>query len=213
MVARLRATLAGDAFADSSPMEQPFGIRPQALRKVLTDTDQTALEYDADTRKLALVSGSCRYTHSALSADTIRNSDGPPDMDLGFEAELSGDQFREVVEWFDGFTTYLRMGYDPSDRRFWIEANERRGGSIGTDDGCFELSRSDLDYVRDAGHADSMFSIDYTRDIAAAIPEGRTVTIRVGEEYPMILSYSIHDADGAACGRVEFMQAPRVQSE
>jgi len=134
-------------------------------------------------------------------------------MDLAFEARLDGDILRTAVEWFDEFTTHIRVGYDPDERTFWMEADERRGDRIGTDDGCFERSRSDLEAVRDAGHADSMFSADYSRDLVGAIPEEREVTIRVGEEFPMMLSYPIHDSAGETCGRVEFMQAPRIQSD
>lgn len=212
-VALVRATLSADAFDTPEPTGDPFGVTVPRLRDLLTDTDTVGLEYDADTQKLDLVTGQFRYTHATLSADTVRNSNEPPEMDLPFEAKLCGDLFREAVEWFDKFTTHIRIGYDPSDATFWMAANERHGTSTGTDDGCLELARSELKYVRDAGHADSLFSADYTMDIVAAVPEGRTITVRVGEEYPMILSYPIHDADGEKVGRVKFMQAPRIQSE
>jgi proliferating cell nuclear antigen len=212
-VAMLRTTLATDAFEDDPTIGEPFGIRTSPIQDVLTDADTVELEYDADTQKLDVVSGPYRYTHAALSHDTIRESEGPPDIELGFKARIQGDQLREAVEWFFGFTTHIRAGFDPDTQTFWMEADERRGNSIGTDDGCFELGRDDLGTIEKYGHADSMLSADYLLDIVQAIPEGREVTIRLGEEFPMMLSYPIHDSAGETCGRVEFMQAPRIQSE
>jgi proliferating cell nuclear antigen len=212
-VAMARTTLAVDAFGTAPTAGDPFGITVEKVRDVIPETDATTLQYDGDKRKLTLKGGPYRYTHSALNADTVRESDGPPEMDLNFEARLDGDLLREAVEWFFEFTTHIRVGFDPDNATFWMEADERQGNSIGTDDGVFELPRDEMAAVRQFGHADSMFSADYFRDIVRAIPEGREVTIRVGEESPMLLAYPIHDSAGEPCGRVEFMQAPRIQSE
>ena len=211
-VALVRATLSPPAFEDAPARAEPFGIRVPKLCDVLTDGEAVGLDYDPDRRKLDLTVGPYRYTHSTIDAGHVRDSDGPPDMDLTFEGDLDGDQLREAVEWFDEFTTHIRVGYDPDAETFWMEADERTGDSIGTDDGCFELARVDLEAVREAGHADSLFSADYFRKLAGAIPEGRTVTLRVGEEFPMKLSYRIHNSAGEQCGHVEFMQAPRIQT-
>jgi len=208
-VAIASAELSPDAFEDAPAKAGPFGITVPKLHDQLTSAETVGLSQ----LKLDLTTGPFRYTHATHDPETIRDSDGPPEMDLAFEARLDGDILRTAVEWFDEFTTHIRVGYDPDERTFWMEADERRGDRIGTDDGCFERSRSDLEAVRDAGHADSMFSADYSRDLVGAIPEEREVTIRVGEEFPMMLSYPIHDSAGETCGRVEFMQAPRIQSD
>jgi proliferating cell nuclear antigen len=213
-VALAEASLAPDAFADApAPGGERFGIRVPQLRDLLTDAETVGLDYDPDTRNLDLSIGPYRYTHATIKAEHVRDSDGPPEMDLAFEARLDGDRLREAVEWFDEFTTHVGVGYDPDAETFWMAADERSGNSIGTDDGRFELSRGDLEAVREHGHADSMYSTDYFRKLVDAIPEGREVTIHVGEEFPMLLAYPIHDGAGEACGRVVFMQAPRIQSD
>jgi hypothetical protein len=212
-VALVRATLAVDAFETAPANGDPFGITVSKLNGLLSDAETVGLSHDDDRRKLALTAGPYRYTHATIDPGHLRESDGPLEMDLNFEAQLDGDRLREAVEWFDEFTTHIRVGYDPDGQRFWMEADERSGNSIGTDDGVFELTRDDLAAVRDHGHADSQFSADYFRDLVQAIPMGREVTLRVGEEFPMELSYPIHDSAGETCGRVEFMQAPRIQSD
>jgi DNA polymerase III sliding clamp (beta) subunit (PCNA family) len=212
-VALARVTLAADAFETAPTSGGAFGITVSKLRGLVTGAETVGLAHDDDTRKLGITFGPYRYTHATIDPEHLREPDGPPEMDLNFESQLDGDQLRDAVEWFHEFTTHINVGYDPEAQSFWMEANERRGNSMGTDDGVFELSRSDLETVRDHGHADSVYSADYFVDIVRAVPEGRSVTIRVGEQFPMMLSYPIHNSAGEACGRVEFMQAPRIQSD
>jgi len=208
-VAMVRATLFAEAFNGGVEATR-FGFDPDRLGELLTDDPVTTLDYDADTRKLDMVTGRYRYTHAAHDPDTVRGTDGPPEMDLNFEGVIPAADLKHAAEWFDGFTTYIRMGYDPGENEFWMEAIERNGDSMGTDDGCFSIP---LLNPAERGHADSHFSTDYFRDIVDAIPEGRMVTLQLGEEFPMMLSYPIHDGAGEPCGRVEFMQAPRIQSD
>lgn len=212
-VALARVTCGAGAFETAPTSGGAFGITVSKLRDLVSDAETVALAHDDDTRKLDITFGPYRYTHATIDPEHLRESDGSLEMDLNFEAQLDGDQLREAVEWFFEFTTHIRLGYDPGAETFWMAADERSGNSIGTDDGVFELARPDLVAVRQHGHADSMYSADYFLDIVRAIPEDREVTIRVGEEFPMVLSYPIHDSAGEACGRVEFMQAPRIQSE
>lgn len=221
-VAMVRMELSNSAFTESDNGEAAFGIDTRKVGALVEGIDSAFLdlEYDDDTtRKLMLGSGPYRYTHAAMDVETLRNEPDLPELDLPFKAKLNIDQLREAVEWFDEFTTHVRVGYSPGEQKFWMEANERSGvNNIGTDDGVFELDRSELGYVDRVGHADSQFSVDYFRDIVQAVPEGRTVTVIMGEEFPMKLSYEIGweetgPNEGFAHGEVTFFQAPRIQSD
>jgi len=57
--------------------------------------------------------------------------------------------------------------------------------------------------------ADSLFSLDYLKDMNKAIPSDAEVTIELGEEFPVKLHYGF--AEGL--GHVTFMLAPRIQSD
>lgn len=220
-VAMVRSELSNSAFTENHRGEAAFGIDTRKIGNLVEGIDSgfVDLDYDDTARKLELASGPYRYTHAAMDIDTLRNEPDIPDLDLSFKAKINIDQLREAVEWFDEFTTHVRAGYDPERQKFWMEANERRGvNKMGTDDGVFEIDRSDLGYVHRLGHADSQFSVDYFRDIVQAVPEGRTATIIMGEEFPMKLSYEIGweetgPNEGFAHGEVTFFQAPRIQSD
>lgn len=219
-VAIVEAKLGFGAFSETEGEDQSFGVGTRRIGDLVADTDgMVTLAYDDDLRKLELGLGPYLYTHATLSPDTVRGETDVPEMDLGFSADINIDELRQAIEWFDEFTTHVRVGYDPENEKFWMEATERtRSGSMGTDDGTFELDRSDLERVREHGHADSHFSLDYFKDIVRAVPEGYPVTLRIGEEFPMILSYKIGweetgPNEGFAHGEVKFLQAPRIQSD
>lgn len=219
-VALVEASLDFDAFREAEGDEQKFAIDTYRLTPLVVGTEETdaALDFDPDTRKLDLGLGPYRYTHACMDPDSIRKEPTIPHMDLGFEARIKIDRLREAILWFDEFTTHVRIGYEPGDERFFIEGMERdHSGNVQTDDGVFELDRSELECVTQDGPANSHFSLDYFKDIVNAVPDGTTVTIRAGEEFPMVLSYEIAwegDASeaGSAHGAVKFMQAPRIQS-
>lgn len=211
-VALVRATLAVDAFADAPVRADPFGVSVPALHDIPPAAETVDLDLDPDTRQLDVTAGPYRYTHATHNPDTIRESGGPPEMELSFEGRLDGDRLREAVQWFAEFGDHIKVGYDADAQTFWMECIEGLGDSVGTDEGRFELDRRELYAVREAGHANSLFSADYFTSLVTAVPEGRPVTVRVGEEFPMLLTYPIYDSVGETCGRVEFMQAPRIQT-
>lgn len=220
-VGMVEANLGFEAFRDSEGVGQEFAVNIRRLTELIDDTEESpvTLDYDSESKKMDVAYGPYRYTHACMDSDVIREEPNIPHMDLGFSAKINIETLREAIHWFDEFTTHVRVGYDPADERFWIEAMERdRSGSVKTDDGVFELDRSELEYVREAGSADSHFSLNYFKDIIGAVPEGYPVTIRVGEEFPMELSYKIGweetgPGEGVAHGEVKFMQAPRIQSD
>lgn len=219
-VAMVEAELGFEAFRESEGDEQAFGVNTRRLSGLVDGFEgkTVSLDYEPVHKKLKLGLGPYHYTHSCLDPDTVRKEPDIPEMDLAFSADIEIEQLREAIEWFDEFTTRVRIGYDTEDAKFWIEAMERNlSGDVQTDDGVFELDRSELVRVRKTGEADSHFSLDYLKDIIGAVPEGYTVTIRVGEEYPMALSYKIGweeigPAEGVSHGEVKFMEAPRIQT-
>jgi proliferating cell nuclear antigen len=220
-VAMVRAELNSDVFHASGTGDFETGLPTYRLINLLERMDESVigLEYDDERRKLDLTGGPYRYTLSCIDPESLREDPTIPDMDLGFTGDIKIGRLREAVEWFDEFTTHANFCYEPEDSRFYIEGLERdRSGSVKTDDGLFELARSELEYVREAGPAHSHFSLDYLRDIVNAVPDGRTVTLQVGEEFPMKLSYKIGweetgPNEGYAHGEVTFMQAPRIASD
>ncbi|UBF23396.1 DNA polymerase sliding clamp PCNA [Haloarcula tailed virus 3] len=208
-VAMVAVELDADAFETAPTTEHTFGAYITRLLDILPREYGTVdLTYDPNQQKLDIRAGPYSYTYNALDPENVRKEPDLPDMDLNFEGTINSDLLKEAIEWFDHYTTHVRMGYDPVDQRFWMDAMERdRKGDPKTDDGGFSLDRAQLDGVEQVGEANSHFSMDYLRERVDVFPEDTQVTLRVGKEFPMNMFYGIEN------GEVEFMMAPRIQSD
>lgn len=215
-VAMVEAQLSGQAFRLFDRSDSDFGVSTYKLHPLLEETDEdvASLDYDVDTRKLELRLGPYLYTHSTVSPDTVRDEPTIPDLDdLAFTGRVKIERLREAVDWFNTFAEHVKLGFDAANDELFMEAIEDRGNGSGTDDGVFQLERSELEGVRKPGEASSQFYLDYFSDIVAAVPDETVVQLRLGREMPFRLSYEIEGDDGESAGQVTFMQAPRIQSD
>ncbi|WP_418280123.1 DNA polymerase sliding clamp [Halorubrum sp. DTA98] len=164
--------------------------------------DLIHLELDEETRKLHIEVDGLSYTLALIDPDSIRQEPDIPDLDLPAEIVVEGAQLDRGVKAADMVSDHIRLRVDETDEAFFIEAEGD------TDDVDLRLSREDL-IALTAGPADSLFSLDYLKDMNKAIPGDAEVTVELGEEFPVKLHYSF--AEGL--GTVTFMLAPRIQSD
>ncbi len=164
--------------------------------------DLIHLELDEETRKLHIETDGLSYTLALIDPESIRQEPDIPDLDLASEIVVEGAQIDRGIKAADMVSDHIRLRVDETDETFFIEAEGD------TDDVDLELTREDL-IALTAGPADSLFSLDYLKDMNKAIPGDAEVTIELGEEFPVKLHYGF--AEGL--GQVTFMLAPRIQSD
>ncbi|MUW15421.1 DNA polymerase sliding clamp [Halorubrum sp. CBA1125] len=164
--------------------------------------DLIHLELDEETRKLHIQIDGLSYTLALIDPDSIRQEPDIPDLDLAAEIVVEGAQLDRGITAADMVSDHIRLRVDEDEEAFFIEAEGD------TDDVDLKLTREDL-IALTAGPADSLFSLDYLKDMNKAIPGDAEVTIELGEEFPVKLHYSF--AEGL--GSVTFMLAPRIQSD
>ncbi|CDK40217.1 DNA polymerase sliding clamp protein PCNA [Halorubrum sp. DM2] len=164
--------------------------------------DLIHLELDEETRKLHIEIDGLSYTLALIDPDSIRQEPDIPDLDLASEIVVEGAQLDRGITAADMVSDHIRLRVDESDEAFYIEAEGD------TDDVNLKLDREDL-IALTAGAADSLFSLDYLKDMNKAIPSDAEVTVELGEEFPVKLHYGF--AEGL--GNVTFMLAPRIQSD
>ena len=164
--------------------------------------DLIHLELDEETRKLHIEVDGLSYTLALIDPDSIRQEPDIPDLDLAAEIVVEGAQIDRGIKAADMVSDHIRLRVDETDEAFFIEAEGD------TDDVDLELAREDL-IALTAGPADSLFSLDYLKDMNKAIPGDAEVTIELGEEFSVKLHYGF--AEGL--GQVTFMLAPRIQSD
>jgi proliferating cell nuclear antigen len=164
--------------------------------------DLIHLELDEETRKLHIEIDGLSYTLALIDPDSIRQEPDIPDLDLASEIVVEGAQIDRGIKAADMVSDHIRLRVDEADEAFFIEAEGD------TDDVNLKLDREDL-IALTAGPADSLFSLDYLKDMNKAIPSDAEVTVELGEEFPVKLHYGF--AEGL--GNVTFMLAPRIQSD
>jgi len=164
--------------------------------------DLIHLELNEETRKLHIEIDGLSYTLALIDPDSIRQEPDIPDLDLAAEIVVEGAQIGRGITAADMVSDHIRLRVDEADEAFYIEAEGD------TDDVDLELTREDL-IALTAGPADSLFSLDYLKDMNKAIPSDAEVTVELGEEFPVKLHYGF--AEGL--GTVTFMLAPRIQSD
>ncbi|WP_053949223.1 DNA polymerase sliding clamp [Halolamina sediminis] len=164
--------------------------------------DLIHLELDEETRKLHIEVEGLSYTLALIDPDSIRKEPDIPDLDLPAEITLEGAQLNRGITAADMVSDHIRLRVDETDETFHIEAEGD------TDDVDLQLESEDL-IALTAGPADSLFSLDYLKDMNKAIASDAEVRVELGEEFPVKLHYEF--AEGL--GTVTFMLAPRIQSD
>ena len=160
------------------------------------------LELDEETRKLKIRMDGLSSTLALIDPDSIRQEPDIPDLDLAAEIVLEGAQLDRGIKAADMVSDHVRLRVDADAEAFHIEAEGD------TDDVDFQLDADDL-IALTAGAADSLFSLDYLKDMNKAIPKDAEVTVELGEEFPVKIHYAVAEGQG----NVTYMLAPRIQSD
>ncbi|MBB6646931.1 DNA polymerase sliding clamp [Halobellus ruber] len=160
------------------------------------------LELDEETRKLNIRMDGLSSTLALIDPDSIRQEPDIPDLDLSAEIVLEGAQLDRGIKAADMVSDHVRLRVDADAEAFHIEAEGD------TDDVDFHLDADDL-IALTPGAADSLFSLDYLKDMNKAIPKDAEVTIELGEEFPVKIHYAVAEGQG----NVTYMLAPRIQSD
>jgi proliferating cell nuclear antigen len=164
--------------------------------------DLVHLELDEETRKLHIRIDGLSYTLALIDPDSIRQEPDIPDLDLPAEIVLEGSHLDRGIKAADMVSDHIALRVDQEAETFHIEAEGD------TDDVDLELGTEDL-IALDGGPAESLFSLDYLKDMNKAIPSDAEVTMELGEEFPVKLHFEF--AEGL--GSVTYMLAPRIQSD
>jgi proliferating cell nuclear antigen len=164
--------------------------------------DLIQMALDPETRKLLIEFGGLEYTLALIDPDSIRQEPDIPDLDLPARVVLEGSDIDRAVRAADMVSDHVELIVDADDEIFRVHAEGD------TDNVDLDLGRDDLIDL-EAGAADSLFSLDYLKDLNKAIPKDAEVEILLGEDFPAKFKYEY--ADGAAT--VTQMLAPRIQSD
>ncbi|MFW5938934.1 MAG: DNA polymerase sliding clamp [Halolamina sp.] len=202
-VAAVSLDLHADAFDQYDAAGETVGVGVTRFAEVvsLADAgDQVRLALDAERRRLYVLVGELAYTLGLIDPEAIREPLDPAEMNYDCPAglTLAGRDVSRVVAAADMVSNHLTLGVDPEGEAFYAEA------SGDTDDVALSFPREELSALS-AANVESLFSLDYLRELARPIPADAAVAMELGTEQPVTLSFEL--ADGA--GEATFLLSPR----
>ena len=192
-VAMARVELDKKAFEAFDTTGVTLGVNLERVEDVLSMADdELALELVDDTHKLRIESDGLEYTLALIDSDSIRQEPDIPDLDLPATFVLEGGSISRGIKAADLVAKHITVAAD------------------GDTDDVTETLAGDRVTNADVGEScESMFSLDYLKDISKPIGSSASVTLRFGDEFPLKMRY--YGADGPLT--VTNMLAPRIQSD
>lgn len=164
--------------------------------------DLITVELDQQTRKLDISFDGLEYTMALIDPESIQEESDIPDLDLPSEVFVEASQLSRGVSAADMVSDHIRLSTDPDNETFHIEAEGD------TDDVDLELDGDDLIDIT-AGDANSLFSLDYLKDMLDPIDSDAEVHVQLGNEFPV----KLHVEFAEGLGQNTFLLAPRITSD
>jgi len=201
----------GDVSLDAGAFESyeadggVIGVDLDRLQEVVSfaeSGDLIHLELDQETRKLHIDVDGLEYTLALIDPDSIRQEPDIPDLDLAATYVFEGKRFGRAVKAADLCSDHISIeGVADDELVFSAEGD--------TDDVSETLSGDDLLSGIVEGGCESLFSLDYLKDLRKPIGAETEVSLRVGDEMPVMIQYSLADGDVSVLN----MLAPRISSD
>ncbi|MFC7139580.1 DNA polymerase sliding clamp [Halosimplex aquaticum] len=209
-VAMVEMRLDGEAFDRYAADGETFGVALDRLRDAVAMADGDGIELAlGEGGRFDVNAGAVEYAFAPLAAESVRRVEwidaGPADAN----AVIAAADLRRAVRAAGLVADHAVVTVDPSDRLLAVTA------SGDTDDVRLEFGEDDLEALDpgpgDSDPVESLYSVDYLRDIVGAIPDGVPVSAEFvggGEGgCPLALEHPIADGDGT--GR--WLLAPRIR--
>jgi len=203
-VAAVGLSVARDAFEAYDADGEVLGVPLDRFGDVLSMADAGQLfelDLDPETRRLHLHVDGLAYTLALVDPDSIRSA--PTRADLAYDAPaevvLAESGLDRAVSAADMVSDHLALAVDPERETFHADAEGD------TDDVSLTRGADELVDLS-PGEARSLFSLDYLRDVTREVPSETDVTLELGSEEPLVLSYAF----AAGAGSVEYFVSPRI---
>lgn len=165
--------------------------------------DLVELGVNMETRHLEIKYRKIHHEMALIDPDSIRAEPDRPELELSNHVVVDGDDLEEAAKNVDLTSDHINFAAESDGQEFVLYA---KGDTDRTDIrfDVEELKRADIGEP----DAESLFSLNYLKDMLKPIPSDTEVTIHFGDEFPMRMVWDAFDEQIT----VESMLAPRIQS-
>jgi len=180
--------------------EKELGLILERIQDFLriVDKGEIVVLTEEDGR-LKAESGNLRQTMPLLDTEGMSTPD-IPDLDLASEVKMKADFFQTGVKAADSVSDHLKVKADDMKLRFLAEGDQ--------DEIDMTLYADQFATYSVEKEIESMFAIDYLKEMVSPISANAPVFVRLGPDYPIEIEYWFAEGNGKAT----MMLAPRIES-
>ncbi|PSP67395.1 DNA polymerase sliding clamp [Halobacteriales archaeon QH_8_67_27] len=175
-VAMAEFRLDRDAFDAYTADGETVGVALDRLRDAVSVADGEPLELAlGDDGRFDLKSGAVEYAFAPLAAETVRQVEWIDGESVAASAVMDSGRLGRAVRAADLVADHATFAVDPTEQRLTV------GASGDTDDVSLDFDGDDLESL-DTGPdgsdpVESLYSVDYLRDIVGAVPSDVPVSV------------------------------------
>jgi proliferating cell nuclear antigen len=202
-VAMVDITLKKDAFEEFSATETELGVDLNKVKEVLRlakPGDVIGIEHNEEKNVLHFKVGNINRTMALV--DPAGMSDPKvPNLNLPVKIVVGTEQMRQGIRASESISDHLALVANPDFFEVVAEGD--------TDHVDLKLPKDSLESLECKEAARSLFPLDYFSNMIKAIQSAPTLTMLMGNDYPVKIDFSI--ASGKGDG--QYLLAPRIESE
>ncbi len=192
-----------EAFEEFEADETELGIDLDKIKEVLRlarSGDIIEIEQEGDRNRLIINVGNVSRRMNLV--DTTGMSDPKvPNLDLPAELEVDSEELQRGIRAAESVSDHISLRANKDEFEMYSEGD--------TDSVSMRLPKDLLVSLDCDAKVQSLFPLDYFSNMIKAIPSGTVVRIRIGNDYPVKIEFTISDDNGT----VDYLLAPRIESE
>lgn len=201
-IAMVDLSLGKDAFEEFKADEAEIGIDIDKLSqflKLARGDDVIDLKHDEEKRRLNIVVGDITRRMSLI--DTTGMSDPKvPNLELPAKLTVKVDDLVQGIKASETVSDHIALIASPESFEMTCEGD--------MDQVNWKKSKKDMEALETPSSVRSLFPLEYFSNMLKAVPSGSSVTMHLGNDYPVRVEFKI--AGGK--GEVRYLLAPRIES-
>lgn len=201
-IAMVDLTLGKDAFEEFKADESEIGIDIDKLSqflKLARSDDIVDLKHDEEKRRLNIVVGDITRRMSLI--DTTGMSDPKvPVLNLPAKVTVKVDDLIQGIRASEAVSDHIALMASPEGFEMTCEGD--------MDQVNWKKAKKDMEALEAPTSVRSLFPLEYFSNMLKAVPSGSSVTMHLGNDYPVKVEFKI--AGGK--GEVRYLLAPRIES-
>jgi len=205
-VAMVDVWLPKEDFASYQADEELLGVNLVRLADVVgmgNKDDTVSLELNEETRKLRIEIDGLRYTLSLIDPDSIHQEPNVPELDNPTYT-IMGGEIQQAVKASGLVSDHMGFRSSPELNKEGIMQAFAEGD---TDDVSVDMPFGDVYDAADEEES-SLFSLDYLDGMAKELPQGKDVSVELGDDYPIKMTTGLGEE-----GEMTYLLAPRIENE